>query len=152
MPECPCGSGQPYNGCCQPFHHGAVPAPTPEALMRSRFSAFVLALPDYLRATWHPDTRPVSLNLDDAPRWTTLQVLSSAAQGDHGQVRFRALYRLPKAFGYLEETSDFVRVQGHWYYLGGSTREGRLDPGRNERCPCGSGRKFKACCLRAGEG
>lgn len=147
MPECPCGSGQSYQYCCRRYHQHGEPAPTPEALMRSRYSAFVLKLANYLLATWHPDTRPATLQLDDSPDWTGLQVLSSGEQEDRGQVHFRAVYRLPGGFGYLEEASDFVREDGHWFYLSGQTREGHLDPGRNEPCPCGSGRKFKACCL-----
>ena len=147
MSSCPCGSGQPYAGCCQPFHLNQAVAPTPETLMRSRYSAFVLDLPDYLLATWHPDTRPANLVLSDSPDWTGLQILSSEAVGDRGQVHFRAVYRLAGGFGYLEERSDFVRQQEQWLYVRGDTREGTLSPGRNERCPCGSGKKFKACCL-----
>ncbi|UZD66144.1 YchJ family protein [Marinobacter sp. AN1] len=146
-PECPCGSGRPYRDCCRRYHQGEA-APTPEALMRSRYSAFVLKLTNYLLTTWHPDTRPASLPLDDSPDWKSLQVLSSGEQGDSGQVHFRAVYRLPGGFGYLEEASDFVREDGRWLYVSGETREGRLEPGRNDRCPCGSGRKFKACCLK----
>lgn len=147
MSLCPCGSGQPYGDCCRPFHRDAATAPGPEALMRSRFSAFVLKLPEYLLASWHPDTRPATLQLDESPDWTGLQIMSSSEQGDRGQVHFRAIHRVPGGFAFLEEKSDFVREGGRWYYLSGRPREGRLDPGRNERCPCGSGRKFKACCL-----
>ena len=114
--------------------------------MRSRYSAFVLDLTDYLRATWHVDTRPATLTLEQSPDWVGLQILSSGEQGNRGQVHFRAVYRMPDGFGYLEEASDFVREEGRWYYLRGDTWEGRLDPGRNDRCPCGSGKKFKACC------
>ena len=145
--NCPCGSGKAYQLCCQPCHAGAA-ADTPKALMRSRFSAFVVKDADYLLATWHPDTRPATLQLDDSPDWVGLQVLSSGEQEGRGQVHFRAVYRLPDGFGYLEEASDFVREDGRWFYLSGQTREVRLDPGRNEPCPCGSGRKFKACCLK----
>jgi SEC-C motif-containing protein len=116
--------------------------------MRSRYSAFVLGLNDYLRATWHPDTRPATLDLGNSPDWVDLQILSSGSQGDRGQVHFRALYRIPGGFGYLEEESDFVSENGRWYYLSGKTTEGRHNPGRNDRCPCGSGKKFKACCLQ----
>ncbi|WP_372972458.1 YchJ family protein [Marinobacter sp.] len=147
MPGCPCGSGYPYQDCCRRYHQGVEVAPTPEALMRSRYTAFVLKLTGYLLSTWHPDTRPASLPLDDSPDWTALQVLSSGEQGNRGQVHFRAVYRLSGSFGYLEEASDFVREDGRWFYVSGETREGHLDPGRNDRCPCGSGRKFKACCL-----
>ena len=69
-------------------------------------------------------------------------------EGEHeGTVHFRALYRAGGGWGYLEENSRFVRDDERWYYVSGDTREGTLKPGRNESCPCGSGRKYKACCL-----
>lgn len=148
MPEsCPCGSGLAYPDCCQKAHKGVAPD-TPEALMRSRYSAFVLGLADYLLATWHPSTRPGSLSLDDSPEWASLQVLDHSMQGDKGQVHFRAIYRAGAGWGFLEERSDFVREAGRWFYVSGATEEGILKPGRNEPCPCGSGKKYKACCLK----
>jgi SEC-C motif-containing protein len=144
--NCPCGSGKSYSECCQPLHQGEA-ASTPEALMRSRYAAFVLKLPDYLRATWHESSRPETLSLEDSPDWTSLQILDTNQSGDRGTVLFRAVCRLGKGWGFLEENSDFVREQGRWYYLRGDTSEGQLKPGRNEPCPCGSGRKHKACCL-----
>lgn len=148
--RCPCGSGEAYAACCQPYHRGKA-APAPEALMRSRFSAFVLNLPGYVTATWHPSTRPQSLDLTDSPAWASLQVLASddAVKGseNQGRVHFRAVFRAGPNWGYLEEDSSFIREAGRWYYLSGDTREGMLKPGRNEPCPCGSGRKYKACCL-----
>lgn len=147
IPErCPCGSGESYRACCGRFHEGK-PAPTPEALMRSRYSAFVLKLADYLQSTWHSSTRPQRLGLEDSPRWTALQILSSGHSGNDGTVHFRAIYRVGDSWGYLEETSRFRLEGGHWYYVSGDTSEGVLKPGRNERCPCGSGKKHKACCL-----
>ena len=143
--RCPCGSGEPYARCCGPAHQGQA-ALSPEALMRSRYSAFVLGLPDYLLATWHPSTRPSTLALEGSPAWSSLHVLSSGQQGERGQVHFRALYPAAGGWGSLEEVSAFVRQDGRWYYLDGRTREVSFKPGRNDRCPCGSGRKFKACC------
>jgi len=144
--HCPCGSEKPYSQCCQPLHQGQA-AKTPEALMRSRFAAFVLDLPDYLRATWHSSTRPASLSLEGSPAWSSLQILQSSQEGDSGRVHFRAVYRAGSGWGFLEENSDFRKEEGRWYYLQGDTREGQLNPGRNDRCPCGSGKKYKACCL-----
>lgn len=143
--NCPCGSKHSYRECCQRWHLGS-PAPTPEALMRSRYSAFVLGLAEYLRDTWHASTRPADLALDDSPEWLGLQVLASEMLADTGRVHFRAIYRVGSGFGYLEENSDFVREQERWFYVTGDTREGSLKPGRNEPCPCGSGKKYKACC------
>ncbi|WP_372965943.1 YchJ family protein [Marinobacter sp.] len=143
---CPCGSGKTYSHCCQPLHLGQ-PAPSPEALMRSRFAAFVLKDQRYLRATWHPDTRPSELELDHSPAWTSLQIIAGREVGNQGEVYFRATYRAGQGWGFLEERSDFVKEGDHWYYLTGDTREGLLKPGRNDPCPCGSGRKYKVCCL-----
>ncbi|MFC2992337.1 YchJ family protein [Halomonas tibetensis] len=142
---CPCGSGRPLTDCCA-RHHAGVPAPTPEALMRSRYSAFVLDLPDYLLATWHPSSRPSSLGADAATVWKRLEVLESGEEDERGWVHFRATFREGKHWSLLEESSRFVREAGRWFYLDGSPAVHRLKPGRNAPCPCGSGRKFKSCC------
>lgn len=115
--------------------------------MRSRYSAFVLQLGDYLLRSWHSSTRPTSLNLENSPHWQALHILRSSQQESSGKVHFRALYREGTHWGFLEEESDFVQEQGHWHYLTGKTREGQLKPGRNDPCPCGSGRKYKTCCV-----
>lgn len=115
--------------------------------MRSRYCAFVLGQADYLLATWHASTRPKSLSLDDSPDWAALRILDSSEDGDAGRVHFMAIYRAGQGWGYLEEESDFVIEQGRWYYVAGQTTEGALKPGRNDSCPCGSGKKYKACCL-----
>ncbi|MCG6657555.1 YchJ family protein [Halomonas campisalis] len=142
---CPCGSGQALADCCGRYHAGE-PAPTPEALMRSRYSAFVLDLPDYLLATWHPSTRPSSLASDAATLWKRLEVLESGVEGERGRVHFRATFREGRRWSVLEEASRFVREAGRWFYIDGNPAVHRLKPGRNAPCPCGSGRKFKACC------
>ncbi|MEQ5834498.1 YchJ family protein [Marinobacter sp. NFXS9] len=143
---CPCGSGITYGDCCGPLHAGA-PAASPEALMRSRFSAFVLKDAPYLLKSWYPETRPKDLDLSDAPDWTGLQIFSSDQSGHQGSVHFRAVFRERGQWGYLEETSTFYQQDAHWFYHSGKPEQGLLKPGRNDRCPCGSGRKFKACCL-----
>ena len=114
--------------------------------MRSRYCAFVLGDTGYLKATWHPKTGPETLNLDQSPGWTSLRILSTSARGDQGEVHFQAFYRDDSHWGCLEERSRFVHQKGAWYYLDGDTRQSAYKPGRNEPCPCGSGRKFKACC------
>jgi SEC-C motif-containing protein len=131
--------------CCGRYHGGEA-APSPEALMRSRYTAFVRHNVDYLLATWHPDTRPHPLDLAGSPDWASLRILSSGEQGDKGTVHFQAIYRTPGGWGVLEEHSQFRIIGGRWYYLTGTTTEGALKPGRNGPCPCGSGRKYKACC------
>ncbi|MDX1634967.1 MAG: YchJ family protein [Marinobacter sp.] len=146
---CPCGSGQTYGQCCQRYHRGE-PAPSPEALMRSRYCAFVAGDTDYLKSTWHPCTRPGNLSLEGSPPWAGLRIVASGQQGDEGQVHFQAFYRDAGRWGCLEENSRFRRSEGRWLYVDGDTRQGPYKPGRNEPCPCGSGRKFKACCAHRG--
>lgn len=143
---CPCGSKQPYSNCCYPFHQG-TDARSPEALMRSRYTAFVTGDVAYLTQTWHPDTRPENLSLEGSPEWTSLTILSSDETQATGKVHFRALYREQDQWGYLEEHSDFVKEDGRWYYLYGEPKQGIFKPGRNDPCPCGSGKKFKTCCI-----
>lgn len=115
---CPCGSGKNYPQCCQPLHQGEA-ARTPEQLMRSRYSAYVLQLADYLLQTWHPDTRPEQLDFIDSPDWQQLEVLSSSQQGTRGQVHFKAWYTTPRGSECLEEQSGFIKQKGCWYYHSG---------------------------------
>jgi SEC-C motif domain protein len=119
---CPCGSGLAYEACCEPFHLGAA-APTAEALMRSRYSAFALGLAPYLLRTWHPSTRPAHLDLDDGMTWRRLQIVDVVRGGssdDAGVVEFRAAYRTADgAAGVQEERSRFERVDGRWLYVDG---------------------------------
>lgn len=120
MSACPCGLPADYAECCGRFHRGAADAPTAELLMRSRFSAFAVGDPEYLLRTWHTDTRPRTLDLDPAIRWTRLEVVeTSAGTALHntGTVRFRAHYRRGNRPGVLEEHSRFVTDDGHWLYV-----------------------------------
>lgn len=91
--------------------------------MRSRFSAFAVRNADYLLATWHPSTRPTSLDLDESVDWTQLDIVDVAAgsAGDEtGVVEFVAFYRDAGsgAFGQQRERSTFVREDGQWFYVG----------------------------------
>jgi SEC-C motif-containing protein len=115
--SCPCGLPEAYEKCCGRFHAGAA-APTAEALMRSRYSAFVQRDAGYLLRTWHPRTRPARLDLDPGMRWTGLEVLETrdgTAFHSAGTVTFRASYR----GGTLHERSRFERVDGAWVYVDG---------------------------------
>ena len=114
--------------------------------MRSRYSAFVRDDADYVRASWHPDTRPVELTLEAGEQWLGLEIVDAKQDGDSGQVHFGATHRDGDGFAVLEERSRFVRENGHWFYLDGEHTVTPLKPGRNNPCPCGSGRKFKKCC------
>lgn len=143
--SCPCGSDKSYASCCQPYHLGLA-APTPEALMRSRYSAFAAEDVDYLKSTWHRQTCPANLTLEADTRWLQLQVQAAEEQGDQGKVRFVALFQEKDEWLQLSEESNFVKEQERWYYVDGDARFESLKPGRNDPCLCASGKKFKKCC------
>ena len=90
--------------------------------MRSRYSAFVLGLSDYLLATWHPSTAPPELLLQPV-KWLGLEVRQAQAEGDTGRVEFVARCREAGRAQRLHEISRFVREQGRWYYLDGQVDE-----------------------------
>ena len=123
---CPCNPTATYAACCQPLHEGA-PADTAEALMRSRYSAYVLGLRDYLVDTWHPSTRPVPFELDDTPglRWLGLEIRRHVQLGNEtAVVEFVARYKPGGAPAVrLHEISRFERVDGRWLYVDGEFPE-----------------------------
>ncbi|WP_410497988.1 YchJ family protein [Chitinibacter sp. S2-10] len=120
---CPCGSTS-YAQCCQPLHEGGA-AQTPEQLMRSRYSAYVLGLEAYLLTSWHHSTRPEHLDLNEEPRakWLSLTVNHAESDGDQGIVSFVARYKVGGRAYRLTEHSRFVRENGHWFYLDGDVAE-----------------------------
>jgi len=129
---CPCGSGAAYAACCGRYHAGEA-APDAEALMRSRYSAFVRGDEAYLRATWDPATCPPDLGLD-APgdartQWLGLTVKrhrdtgGNAARESTAEVEFVARYRVGGGPAVrLHELSRFVRRGGRWLYVDGDHR------------------------------
>lgn len=146
---CPCGLTSPYAECCAPYHQGKAVAPTPETLMRSRYSAFVAQDADYLIHTWHASMGVAKFKAElvadfDHTEWLGLNVLASATEGDTGMVTFAARFRDDRdgQIHLIHERSRFVREDGQWYYLDGNQPK----VGRNDDCPCGSGQKFKKCC------
>ena len=125
MNPCPCGTDRAYAACCGRYHAGEA-APDAEALMRSRYSAFVTGNADYLRATWHPDTRPDELGMDapGSPRtmWLGLSVKQHRVTGpETAEVEFVARYRVGGGGSAvrLHERSRFVRIDGRWLYVDG---------------------------------
>lgn len=123
MNACPCNPAKPYAQCCGPLHAGTAVAPTAEALMRSRYSAYACADTAYLLATWHASTRPAGIDLGDpgSTRWLGLDIRRHAATGaDAAVVEFVARHRCVGASAQrLHEISRFVREDGRWYYLDG---------------------------------
>ncbi len=118
--RCPCGSGLTLAECCGRLHDGTASAATAEQLMRSRYSAFAVGDPAYLLATWHPSTRPRTLDLAPDVRWTGLDVLSTTGGSllaAEGTVEFRAHRVAGGQRGEQHEVSRFVRQDGAWRYL-----------------------------------
>jgi SEC-C motif-containing protein len=125
---CYCGSGKPYAACCGRLHAGAENAASAEALMRSRYSAYVLGLEPYLLATWHASTRPAALDLAEeaGTKWLGLEVKRQQVQdASHASVEFVARYRVAGRGHRLHETSRFVCEDGRWFYVDGDLRDGR---------------------------
>ena len=121
---CPCGSGANYARCCGPFLTGAAIPTTALALMRSRYTAYARGDNPYLLATWHPSTRPASLETSQAtaPRWIGLEIRhhQSTAAGC-ATVEFIARFRIAGRAQRLHEASRFVLEDGRWLYLDGQT-------------------------------
>lgn len=88
--------------------------------MRSRYSAYVLRLDDYVLQTWHPQTRPLSLSLaDDATKWLGLNVKRHETAGDAATVEFVARFRINGRGARMHEVSEFVYEDGRWFYVRG---------------------------------
>lgn len=126
---CPCGSGRRAKSCCGPVLDGE-PAATPEALMRSRYTAYATGDVGHVMRTTHPasphrepDTRAWAADLRrycDAVTFVGLTVLGATEDGDRGTVRFTARWRSGTREGAIEEHSRFERVDGRWLYLDGN--------------------------------
>ena len=119
IPECPCGSGRLITECCHPYIDGVLPAPTAEALMRSRFTAYATGNAKYLLDSWHASTRPESIEIDPAMQWIRLSIVNSGI--DH--VEFVATYRVHGRAHKLQEKSRFVSEGGRWFYVDGVIKQ-----------------------------
>ena len=169
--QCPCGSGLSFDACCNRYIGGAALAPTAEALMRSRYTAYTRGDIDYIEKTHAPETRAAfdagaARDWAAQSEWLGLQIVSTEggrADDRAGVVTFAASYRQDGVTVEHREVSRFRRTGlGEWLFVEGATRANpRFDrevvtlpkarretpkAGRNDPCPCGSGRKFKKCC------
>lgn len=127
MMPCPCGRVDvrkrplAYADCCGRYldDWDGTPAPDAEALMRSRYTAFVRERADYLLATWHASHRPATLDFEAGVRWLGLEVREYRPQdADHAEVAFVARQRDASGRAHrLVERSRFVREDGRWFYL-----------------------------------
>ncbi len=148
---CPCGSGSELTTCCEPLLQNRDQADSPEMLMRSRYTAYVLQQEQYLLETWHKRTRPRSLNFDEHPvTWLGMEILRTATEktsDSTGSVEFTTKYLENGQLCVLQENSKFLKEEGKWYYINGDCSLKKQKIPRNQPCPCGSNMKFKRCCL-----
>jgi SEC-C motif-containing protein len=151
--NCPCGTENKYEACCGKYIDKNETPPTPEALMRSRYTAFTQANTDYIAKTM------VSPSIDDfnaeetkafasSVEWLNLDIIKSSSQGNQGLVEFKAHFKKKHDKHVIHEISSFTLKNGAWFYVDGSlppaTRTVTI--GRNDPCMCGSGKKYKKCC------
>lgn len=146
---CPCGSGKEYEGCCGPLHRNVKKAQTPGELMRSRYSAYARGKAAYLMQTVPERHRSVEdaaviEEFINSAEWIKLEILDEEQGTDSGFVEFKAYYREGGTIGVQHEKSRFVLENGEWLYEDGELCSEKI--GRNEPCPCGSGKKYKRCC------
>ena len=159
---CPCGSGKKYAECCAPIIGGTVRALTAEALMRARYSAYVAQEIDFIVNSCEEGEGIAGIDKKATEEWSKkstwhgLTILNTTKGGegdDEGTVEFKAAYTLKQMHDVHHEIAAFKKVDGDWKYVAGNIvtttvkREGRKI-GRNEPCPCGSGKKYKNCCGR----
>lgn len=148
---CPCGSDLSYQTCCSPLHKNEQKAATAQALMRSRYSAYVVHDADYLIATWHSDCQAQLFKSEiesgfEKTQWLGLHVIAceNGSHPDEAFVEFSACFieRNNEDKQLIHERSRFLRIDNEWFYIDG------VNPkvGRNDHCPCGSGKKYKKCC------
>jgi len=119
---CPCESGLPYMDCCQPYIEQTCDAPTAEALMRSRYTAFVLRNEDYLRYSWHPDKCPADIRMNTDTTWLGLKVktvVNGSVDDANGQVEFIARSKNNGKANRIHENSRFCRYNSRWVYIDG---------------------------------
>ncbi|MFP7761289.1 YchJ family protein [Marisediminicola sp. LYQ134] len=120
--RCPCLSGFPLGECCGPIIAGAAPAPSALRLMRSRFTAYALGDARYVLESWHPSTRPPTLELDPEQSFFRLDILSTTRGGmldTEGTVEFVAHSRRHGERIEQHENSAFAKIDGRWFYVDG---------------------------------
>ena len=159
---CPCGSGKLYSECCEPIIKGSAKAPTAEALMRSRYSAYVKHEIDHIAKSCVQDPDKNEIDMEETRRWSEestwhgLKILRTEKGKENdkeGIVEFSATYTRGGLKDVHLEKAKFVKKDGEWVYHSGSlipttiVRDG-AKVGRNDPCPCGSGLKYKRCCGR----
>ena len=158
--NCPCGSGKPFENCCEPILLGRKHAPTAVALMRARYAAYALGSIDFLYESSGPRVRK-EFDADGCKRWsesaewTGIDIIHTEAGGEEdetGIVEFIAHYTIKEKPFDHHETSQFAKIDGVWRFIDGKIigpepiHRDAPKIGRNDPCPCGSGKKYKKCC------
>lgn len=160
MDLCPCGSSLAYNECCGSVIKGERPAANAEQVMRARYSAYVRKEIGYLFSSLHPDNRSdfdekSTRKWAENSEWHKLEILNTFGGGpedSEGRVEFIASYTERGVKKDHHELATFSKQAGNWYFVSGGAvppkQMVRSAPkvGRNDPCPCGSGKKFKKCC------
>ena len=158
---CPCGSGKTYSECCEPIIKGTIKAPSAEACMRARYTSYVKHEIDYIINSC--DQEEVIAEIDkqateewsNQSTWNGLKILRTekGEKDDEAIVEFTADYTMHNMHDVHHEIAGFKQIDGDWKYVTGNVipttikRVGKK-VGRNEPCPCGSGKKYKNCCGR----
>lgn len=155
---CNCGSLKNYEECCGKFISGEVVPKSAEELMKSRYTAYTTQNIDYImnthdRATLNEVSRDILEEWSTSSKWLSLQILNceKGCESDkEGIVEFIAKYELHGAVHSHHEKSLFIKDNGKWYYSKAlpidMTIKKESKAGRNDPCPCGSGKKYKKCC------
>ena len=161
MKNCPCGSGRDYSDCCLPYINGTAKPPTAEALMRSRYTAYAEhEVPYIINTCVHRGKNDIdeksTREWSENSTWLGLKIINTEKGGvndSEGSVEFEADYELDGLKEVHHELAKFKKDNGDWLY-----EEGHVTPktivrtspkvGRNDPCPCGSGKKYKFCCGR----
>lgn len=135
MTECPCGTGKPYEECCKPYHDGKLPE-NALVLMRSRYTAYVLDLPDYIIATTHPASSNYSPNkfswrksiseFSKSCHFQKLKTLDFKENDSMATVTFTAVISRGEEDATFTERSYFERIGQQWFYRGGQLKEGHV--------------------------
>lgn len=127
--QCPCTPTQLYKNCCEKAHLDITKVQTAEQLMRSRYSAFVLANIDYLQKSHHSKTRPGKRERKEIKDWSNsvdwiklsvLDIKKGAKNDTTGKVEFKAYYMEDSNIIILHETSNFSKENSHWVYVDGN--------------------------------
>lgn len=157
--DCPCGSEKSYELCCGALIDKKQKANSPAACMRSRYTAYALAHIDYIKQSHHPESRE-EMNWDqtklwaEGAKWKGLKIIDEQMQSnDVGTVEFVAKYEFKGALVEHHEKSVFKKVDDEWFFHDGEVfhspiRRSEDKVGRNDLCSCGSGKKYKKCCLQ----